>query len=261
LVAVGFWLIPHAFGRDEIVVPFSPLPPWKFIDDSGFAGAYAEVMRTTAMRLGKPIEFIECPLKRCLRFMETGRADLVIGLRASPDRSAYIRFLETPYRMSSGKVFYLKKGGGKSIRSHDDLYRLTIGTKLGAKYAPAFDDDTGIRKVAARSYPQNFDMLDRGRTDALIIAEDQGEYWISALGYRDKFEKAAFFYRDEGPRSLGVSRRSPLMREFGAVEAVMRQLIEDGTLEGIYRRQYFERFGIPMDLRAEGGSWVSKLLP
>lgn len=267
LALIGFLSVvglvrAHAGDESKVIVPFSPLPPWKFVDEQGFDGAYAEVVREIAARLNKSIEFIKCPLKRCLRLMQTGEGNLIIGVSATADRVAYIRFLDTPYRISSAKVFYLKKGGGSRIREHADLYGLRVGTKLGAKYAPQFDNDAGVRKVAAATNRQTFEMLDRGRIDALIIAEDQGEYWISQLGYRGKFDKAEFFYRDQSPRSVGVSRRSPLIEEFAAIEAAMRGLVGEGKLADIYRRQYFERFGIPMNPRTtRGGGWVSELTP
>lgn len=261
-VLLGASLPAYAGELSGIVVPFSPLPPWKFVDNGKFEGAYAEILREIAARLDKPIEFTQCPLKRCLRLMQTGEANLIIGVAATPERTVYIRFLDTPYRISSAKVFYVRKEGGTRLGKHADLYDLKVGTKLGARYFPVFDNDERIAKVTAATNRQTFEMLARGRTDALIIAEDQGEYWISRLGYRGRFEKAEFFYRDRSPRSIGVSRRSSLIGHFGAVEAAMEGLVKEGTLKEIYREQYFQRFGIPTEGGAAAGrGWVSELTP
>jgi len=255
LVVVGLSLSLQAYAQDKILVPFSPLSPWKFVDENGFSGAYAELVRAIAGEMKMPIEFIKCPLKRCLRLMETGEANLIIGVKGTADRLAYIRFLETPYRTSSAKVFYVRKGLGESVQKYSDLDGLTIGTKLGAKYFQRFDDDTRIKKVVLRTNPQNFEMLARGRTDGLVIAEDQGEYWISQLRYRGRFDKAAYFHRDHSPRSIGISRRSTLIHQFDAIEAAMQGIVKNGKLGDIVREHYFERFDIPMDSRMiQGGS-------
>lgn len=246
-VVVGLSLSLQSHAHDRIVVPFSPLSPWKFVDENGFGGAYAELVRAIAGQMKMPIEFIECPLKRCLRLMETGEANLIIGVKASADRLVYMRFLKTPYRTSSAKVFYVRKGLGKVVQKYSDLDGLRIGMKLGAKYFKRFDHDTTIQKVVVRTNSQNFEMLARGRTDGLIIAEDQGEYWISQLRYRGRFDKAAYLYRDHSPRSIGISRRSTLIHQFDAIEAAMEGLVKDGKLKDIVRKHYFERFDIPAD--------------
>jgi polar amino acid transport system substrate-binding protein len=148
-VVVGLSWSLESHAQDRIRVPFSPLSPWKFVDENGFSGAYAELVRAIAREVKMPIEFIECPLKRCLRLMETGEANLIIGVKGSADRLVYIRFLETPYRTSSAKVFFVRKGLGKSVQKYSDLDGLKIGTKLGAKYFKRFDRDTTIRKVVS----------------------------------------------------------------------------------------------------------------
>jgi len=53
-----------------------------------------------------------------------------------------------------------------------------------------------------------------------------------------------------------------MILEFDAAESGMQRLVREGKLNDIYRQQYFERSGIPMDPRTtEGGNWVSDLLP
>ena len=235
-----------SYGKEKLVVAFSILEPWKMIYGKSYEGAYAELSREIAKGMGMEIQFKKCPLKRCLIMLKYGKVDMVVGIRDTVERKKYIHFLKTPYRMSSAKVFYLKKGMGQQVQKYEDLYKLRIiGTKLGAKYFSRFDHDLRLKTNLVKDNKQNFLMLNLGRVDAVVIAEDQGEFLISTLDLRNKVEKAPYFHKDDTPRYVGISKQSKYIKKLEKFEGVMSQISDSGKLEEIIVEQYFKRFDIP----------------
>jgi polar amino acid transport system substrate-binding protein len=164
-----------------------------------------------------------CPLKRCLLMLEQGSADIIIGLRETPEREAYLRFLHTPYREhGADRVFYVPAGRQTVIRDYADLARLRIGVKLGAEYFERFDQDKSLQKEAVKDMEANFRKLALGRIDAVLIPEDQGEALIADLHLEGRLEKAPYRVPDrDARRSIAVSRKSVTPQRLEVLERVM----------------------------------------
>lgn len=228
-----------------LVLAFNELLPWKTCSNGEYSGAYTEIVRELARRTGQALEINNCPLKRCLFMLEHGRADIIIGLRDTPERRRYLHFLRTPYRdRSSDKVFYVQEGRGNSIRSYADLARLRIGTKLGAEYLERFDRDTSLSKDPVKDMDINFRKLAMGRLDAVLIPEDQGEALLAQLHLDEKIDKAVYRIADTGSRSIAISRKSPAAIQLEAFETAMRDMARDGTLAALYKRYYYDAYHV-----------------
>jgi len=235
---IGFSVSTHkAIASDELVVAFSELPPLKIIKNATFEGPYAQILREIAKRLSLNLKFIECPLVRCLSFIKSGKADIVIGVKKDVSRSDYIHFINTPIRVSRTKVFYIKKESKNKISKYEDLYNIgIIGTKAQAKYFARFDNDDNLIKYPVAYTLQNFHMLVKGRIDALIIAKDQGEYFSSKPSFKGNVELAEYFYRDYQHSYIGVSKKSPYMRNITELNSTVSKMSENGRLETIMRK-------------------------
>lgn len=229
-----------------LVLAFSELEPWKTTDGKQYGGAYTEIVRELGKRSGLKVEILPCPLQRCMLLLREGRADITIGVQASPERKQFLHFLPTPYRKhSSDKVFYVSKGRATSIRHYQDLAPLRIGVKIGAGYFERFDRDISLKKDAIVNNKGNFKKLLLGRVDAVVIAEDQGEAIISALGIRDQVEKALYREPDPGPRAIAIAQKSVHAARVAELEAAMNSMVKDGTLKTLFQRHYFEAYGVP----------------
>ncbi|WP_171013924.1 transporter substrate-binding domain-containing protein [Chitinivorax sp. B] len=229
-----------------LVFAFSELEPWKRIYHNQYTGAYTEIVRELSRRVGVSLAIVECPLARCLKMMEDGSADLIIGIQISPEREQYIQFLNTPYRVdSSDKVFYLAKDRGLSIRRYDDLYGLRIGIKNGAAYFDRFDADQALNKEAGRDNLVNLRKLAMGRLDTVILAEDQGEPLLTQLALRNVLVKASYRESDATPRYIGLSKRSSYLDRLQQLETAMSDMVKDGTLAKLYLQHYHRALGIP----------------
>ncbi len=238
---------PATAGR--LVFAFSELPPWKTVDhDKHFGGAYTEILRELAKRTDTELEIVQCPIKRCLKMIQDGMADVIIGIQASPEREAYIHFLRTPYRkFSSDKVFYVPKGKATMVRSYSDLKTLRIGVKNGTQYFDRFDHDTQLTKDGAKDAEASFKKLLRGRVDTVVMAEDQGEAIVYSMQLQSQLDKAEYREADRTPRAVGFSRKSAHVPHLARFEAAMAAMVKDGTVRALFKRHYFDAYQVPRD--------------
>ena len=233
-------------GERPLVLAFNRILPWSTEQDGVYGGPYTEIVRELARRAGLPLEIKPCPLRRCQFMLEQGSADLMIGLRETPRREAYLHFLQTPYREhSADRVFYLRKGGNVVINEYADLAPLRIGVKFGAEYVRRFERDCTLRKDAVKDMEANFQKLVLGRIDAVLVPEDQGEALIAALHLEGQLEKAAYRMADDGPpRAIAVSRASVSPERLAALESAMRDMQKSGAVAAIYKRYYYDVYHI-----------------
>ena len=247
LVVLASGITASAAGA-PLVFAFSELPPWKTVDGKRLGGAYTEIVRELARRTGTSLEIFQCPIKRCLKMIQDGEADVIIGIQSSPERDAFIHFLRTPYRkFSSDKVFYVPKGKAAMIHSYSDLKKLRIGVKNGTQYFDRFDDDAQLIKDGAKDAEANFKKLLRGRVDAVVMAEDQGESFVYSLQLQGQLDKAEYREADHTPRAVGFSKKSAYMAQLPQFEAAMAAMVKDGTVRALFKRHYFDAYHVPRD--------------
>jgi len=218
---------------------FTELEPWMTQRGAAHGGAYTEIVRELARRLGQPLQFIDCPLKRCLKLLEEGEADIAIGLRQTTERQQYLQYLTTPYRRTSAdRVFLLRRGETRRLERYEDLAGLRIGVTGGSEYFTRFNEDTRLLKDEGPSNESSLRKLLLSRVDTIILPEDQALALLAQLGLQQQVEFARLRVPEPTPRSIAVSRRSPQLARLAAMEQAMRGMREDGTLAAIYDRHY-----------------------
>lgn len=249
LMHIGLCLsISKTFAKETLVVAYSELPPWKVINNGKIEGAYAEIARELAQRLNMHIVFKECSLMRCLQIIKDGQADIIIGIQIVAERLDYIQPLKPAIKRSPAKVFYLKKDTKYIINDYEDLKGIkSIGTQRGSKYFSKFDNDLTLNKHEVTHDAQIFSMLLRGRVDAIIINEEQGEYMLSKLEIRDEIKKANYSYNDENPRYIGMSKKSAHNKNINLFEIAIKNISDSDKLEQIMNEHFFIKNKIPTD--------------
>lgn len=248
LASLSAWAQPPA-----LRLAAAELAPWMTRQGGHMGGAYTEIVREIARRLATPLEVVECPLKRCLKLLEVGEADLAIGLRQSPERLEYLHYLATPYRRSSSdRVFLLRRGDTRRLSSYEDLRGLRIGVTDGSEYFPRFKADNSLQKDVAPNSESSLRKLMLKRVDTVILPEDQALALVAQLGLREQTEFAPLRVPEPTPRAIAVSRRSALMARLPALEQAMQVMREDGTLTAIYERHYYRVYEVsPQRIRID----------
>lgn len=228
----------EAWAADAVLrVSFNPLPPWKIVNKDGTIGGIdMALLGMLAERMHLNIEFVRLPFKRGLNMVEHGEIDLMTGVLRRAERERFAHFLTPPYKDHSNKAFYVLKGREDTITRYEDLRSLVIGTQLGSRYFPRFDQDGAIEKSEVKTVDLNIKMLLAGRIDAFVNTEAAADYRLSRLGLTDVIGKAPYVYSKRQAVHMILSKRSPLAGRLAEFNRTLRELLDEGWLERIQEK-------------------------
>jgi polar amino acid transport system substrate-binding protein len=201
-------------------------------------GPDAELLRAIADKLNAELELKFAPFKRRLQLMKDGDIDFMSGLLKTAEREKYIYYLSPPYKERSDTVFFLPKEKRANVARYEDLYAMKIGTNLGSKYFPRFDNDTKLNKEAVSSGVPNFRKLLLGRIDTVIYAEAGGIDLVHKLGIADRVEMAEYRFSRQKNVHIGISRKSHLMDQLVKINTLIGSMIESGEIKRIIVNYY-----------------------
>jgi len=224
-----------AFARQKpetLRVAFNELPPWKITGRDGRPGGI-EFLKLLTQRMGLETEFVVLPFKRGLKMLETGEVDLMTGILRRPNREPALHFIEPAYKTGSDKAFFVLKGSEGLLSSHEDLHALEVGTQLGTKYYPQFDNDAAISVRAVKEIDLNIKMLLAGRIDTFIITETVGDYHVARRKLGHRIAKAKFAYRKQIEVHMAVSKKSRFAARLDEFNRVMQDLLDQGEFDRI----------------------------
>lgn len=119
------------------------------------------------------------------------------------------------------------------VRAYEDLRYLSVGTQLGGRYFPRFDNDTKLEKHPVNNTELNVKMLLAGHIDTFVQTETAGDYRLAKLGFSDTVTKAEYVYRKEQEVYMILSKRSPLAGRLADFNRIVRTLLDQGEYERI----------------------------
>ena len=209
-------------------------PPYSDIVDGKFIGENVDIARALAAQMGKEIEFLYCPVARCMSMIKSGQADIIVGVRKTALREESLGFLTSPIKIQALPLrFYLHANNNFSINNYDDLYSLKVGYLRGATYFDKFDFDKKITKVPLTNYHQLVDMLLKNRIDTFIEREESIIPIIKKSFHADNIKLAKFSY-DKGVKSyIAVSKNSAFIDELAELSQALEVLLENGEIKKI----------------------------
>ncbi len=213
--------------KQTVIWGFSIYPPFKFLDAGKPAGIDKLFVDQLEKDFNLKIEFVECPFKRCLRFLETGKIDFVTSYSFGEDRKKFSNYLPTAYYPVNIRSIYVRKDSGVKIESYEDFYKYKVGIKRGVKYFERFDGDKKLAKQEADSILSNLQKLDRGRVDVLINSAAQMDYMIAEHGFSDRIKKLKFTFPGGGSY-IGLSKQSKLNERLAEIDAAISNYNKQG---------------------------------
>ncbi len=200
-----------------------------------------EILQTIARRMDLRLELVRVPFKRALIMMKNGYLDVMAGLLKSPDREAYIFYIQPPYKTRSDTVFFVPKGQAGLIGSYEDLFSLKTGLTSGAKYFPQFDQDTRIVKEVVADGETSFRKMLAGRIQTVISSEADGIELTHKMGIASQVEMAAFRFKKKKNVYIGLSRTSKIRERLPGLELTIKSMIESGEILRIFQNYYISR--------------------
>lgn len=231
LLSGGVW------AAEPLRVVTDQWPPFRMQKSDGtLHGLDIDLLNVLQQRTGLRFEVRLLPWARALEEMRDGRADLMIGLARTPEREAYIDYLQPAYHACAPRLYGSPELAAQ-VRDYAQLDGLRIGYVLRSAYFEPFDSDTRLNKIGVKNEAQLLRMQLRERVDLMIGTDCQVDYQLRDPALAARLTKLAYQPPQQTPLYLGLSRASkrradvhrPLMQ-------AMQQLQRDGGLAAIVQR-------------------------
>lgn len=185
-------------------------PPYVEIVDGEYVGLHIKLARYFSSKLNTDLDFVQCPVARCLNLMEHGKIDMLIGMIKTEKRQQYMTYLPKPHRVQTVPIqFFVNRNSDVVINTYEDLQGLNIGVVRGIYYFDKFDYDTKLNKIKLKNFQQMINMLLKGRINTFIEREESIIPWIDKDLYRSNIRLAKYQYSKAVDSYVTISKNSP----------------------------------------------------
>ncbi len=233
------------WAQTHVKIPVNPEPPWVIQEAGEVGGIDAEIIKLMAREVGFTYELVPCPWARCLKMMEEGQADFMLGVFKRPEREAYLKFVEPGYLADDPKAFYVTQDSPVSITAYSDLVPLNIGVVRGVAYFEPFDGDNRLKKQQVSNEWQLMQMLLHKRLDTFIATPTAVTYLINTRGLQGKFRRAIFQHHITAYSHMAIAKASTFVNQWTEVSETVARLQKQGE----FRKVVDSVLGEPVPVR------------
>lgn len=208
-------------------------PPYHWVVGDRLVGASVVLTGRILDELGVPWEARHVgPWPRVLKSAEHGQIDLVLSLKPTPEREAYLLFTSAP-SFANPMALFVDKARPLRFDAPGDLVGRRGGRTAGDRFGEAFDRlaEQSLTLEDADSLAVNFQKLAAGRIDYVVTGLYTGRAQLVPLGLSGRIVPLPRLV-NEGFVHHGFSRRSPCA---ALVEAVNARLLA-ARREGLDKR-------------------------
>ena len=217
---------------DTLVYATNPAyPPYGWSEDHhSYRGASIDLL-PLLMPAHVKLQAVVYPWKRAQQMAQEGRIDLLLSLRKTPEREAYLLFSHHPIFANPIAIFRLK-GKQESVADWQTLVGLRGGVSRGDTFGSKFDLflQKNLTVETADTMQENFEKLRRGRIDYFVSGQYAGNYYLHQHGIDGEIEALSPPVTNESIH-IGFSRRSPCQELEPYVSARLEELEQSGYLK------------------------------
>lgn len=211
-------------------------PPMGFRDEKGeIVGFDIDMAKAAAEKLGVKVEFKPVDWDGVILSLNNKDIDVIWnGLSISEDRKKQINFSEV--YLQNKQIIVVQKNS--TINSKKDLSGKTVGLQMGSTSEKALNADTSTSKSLkeVRKYSNNTEALldlSQGRTDAVIVDEVVGRYYIEKKPDLYKILDDNFGVEDYG---VGMRKTDTSFKE--KLNEALDTIKNDGTADKISQKWF-----------------------
>lgn len=249
-----FSLIPASASTQERVITWATNPTYPPYDwkasTKEYEGACLDVLELVIPK-GYTLRPIVVPWARAQKMAEEGRIDLLVNLRVTPERSAWLEFSQNPTFPNPIAVF-MRRNKTIPLKSWEELRKHVGGTTVGDAFGNGFDEylKENLTTESSATPFSNFRKLDSGRIDYFVTGYYMGSAMLHSAGMQDRITALRPFISDQ-PIHLGFSKRSPHLTLLPEIDRKLAQLAADGTLNRILNERFREAQQLPISVFTE----------
>lgn len=227
---------PLTVGLDDTFAPMG------FRDNTGeIIGFDIDLANEVSERIGKNITFQSIDWAMKETELNAGNIDLIWnGYTITDERAEKVAFTE-PYMENSQIIVVL---ADSDIQTKNDLAGKTVSAQQSSSAVDAImADESGIMEQFNNGeiiqYPSNNDVfndLASGRSDAIVVDETMGRYYMKQnddIDYRVLEETFG-----EEQYAIGLRKEDTKLKE--QIDQAMTEIETDGTYEDIYQKWFAE---------------------
>lgn len=195
--------------------------PTNFIDEKTgeVTGHTIEYLKDFVHEIGYDIDFVgPLPFPRLLSMLKEGEIDALMGMSWIKEREEFVFYPKKAYRISVPNIFVLKESKIESGMDIIELAKHTFSYRNGAvlpEYLREFESILEIEYLSRDTWiDQSLQMLELGRIDGIINSSDLSIIAASKrLGLYSRLKMVVLPGKTD-PLYLGISKKSPLGKEF-----------------------------------------------
>ncbi len=211
-------------------------PPMGFRDEKGqIVGFDIDMAKAVAEKLGVKVEFKPVDWDGVILSLNNKDIDVIWnGLSISEERKKQIDFSEV--YLQNKQIIVVQKDS--TINNKKDLSSKTVGLQMGSTSEKALKADTSTSKSLkeVRKYSNNTEALldlSQGRTDAVIVDEVVGRYYIEKKPGLYKILDDNFGVEDYG---VGIRKTDTSFKE--KLNEALNTIKSDGTADKISQKWF-----------------------
>lgn len=233
--------LAHAQCKRVVISANPDYPPYHWAEGDRIVGASIALTGRILDELGVAWEARNVgPWPRVLKQAEYGQIDLVVSLKPTPEREAYLSFTPSPAFPNPMALFTLKTQAFK-FDTYSDLVGKRGGRTAGDRFGEAFDRyaEQSLKLEDAITLHSNFQKLLAERIDFVVTGLYTGRAQLLREGLADRIGPLPRLVND-GFIHHGFVRRSPCVSLLEAVDARLaaarksgldRRLLEEALQE------------------------------
>ncbi|OOF00256.1 hypothetical protein BZG78_05550 [Salinivibrio sp. MA351] len=232
-ITIAFSACTYATENKTIIYAIPHWPPWSDTSEYPYQGIDVDVVNALANKIAVDVETVQCAWKRCLRLLETGKADIATNVLKRASRERYLYYLSPPYRTNLIYAFYTHKGSMISIKHQSDLYSYSVSLERGASFTSDFDNDSNITKRPVSQIDFAIKQLINQRASVVIGESHQIDYMVAKFDQNDVLEKQPLTYSEALESYIVLSKTSSNSHLKKQLTDALKQLVASGEITEI----------------------------
>lgn len=213
-------------------------PPFYWEEAGQVQGVAVDLVHELFSRMDRRVSLTLYPLKRALEYTREGRADGIMILIKTKERSVFLEYTD-PVMTVRGLIWSRagRPGGPVDFNRLEDLKDYKTGATLGYSYGQAMDNLLKTMEVerVASDY-LNYRKLLAGRIDIF----PGNEIVARGLFKRHKEFQGKFVHSDRSfidwVLHMGISKKSSLVRDMPRINAILSDLRAEGFIDRVVKR-------------------------
>ncbi|WP_207063691.1 ABC transporter substrate-binding protein [Motiliproteus sp. SC1-56] len=236
-IALSGRALAQAASNDVSACGIPVYPPLSWVESGSIRGVAPTLVKKVFEGLGYKVHLNQVGnWKRCLREVEEGHIDIVVGLFYHEARERYLVYSTAPI-IEEPMVFFYNKARPVRFDRWEDLKGLRVGMLLGDTFGAEADEKIerfmSVERVS--SGEQNFGKLMYGRIDLMPLGLYGGSLQAQKMGYGEEIDHldrplaSDFWY-------VGISKKSPLVKHIPHLNNEITRMSQNGEIQALMDR-------------------------